>query len=73
MDKADYSRTTVEEREKVIEILYRNLETLLKGRKVKAPEQLRKRVDALAKRIRAGEIITGKDYEQLLRLFQKKP
>jgi len=57
----------------VIEILYRNLETLLKGRKVKDPEQLRKRVDALAKRIRAGEIITGKDYEQLLRLFQKKP
>lgn len=59
MDKADYSRRPPEEREKVIEILYRNLKTILKGRKVKDRQQLRKRVDALAKRIRAGEIITG--------------
>lgn len=73
MKKADYSIATSEERESVIGILQKNVNQIIEDKKTENPEKLRQMVDGYCKRIRKGEIFTGKEFENLVRLFQKKP
>ncbi|MFQ5710091.1 MAG: hypothetical protein ACE5HO_21770 [bacterium] len=72
MEKADYSIATPEEREEVIAILQRNANHIIEQKKTRNPDKLRQAVDALSARIRKGEIITGKDFQKLVRILQKK-
>jgi len=72
MSKADYSIASAEERESVITLLQRNANQMIEQRKVRDPQKLREAVDQFCRRIRNGEVITGKDYQQLVSLFQKK-
>ena len=73
MEKADYSLATPEERENVVQVLQKNVIYLIEQKKTKNSERQREIVDQLCNRIRKGDVITGKDYKKLLRLFQKKP
>lgn len=68
--KADYSIASPEEREKVIQILDRNLDTIRKQKSSKDPQQLQKLVQDYQARIRAGEIFVGRDFANLVLLFQ---
>lgn len=72
MKKADYSLASGEEREKVIRILQKNVNEIIEQKKTQKPDKLRKIVDRFCERIRSGGIFTGKDFQQLLQLFQKK-
>ncbi len=73
MDKADYSIATIDEREKVISILQRNVNLMIELRRTNAPEKLRQLASQFCERVRGGEIFDGMDYKLLLNLFQKKP
>jgi len=73
MEQADYSKATPEEREKVVAIVLRNAEELITKGRTGSPEDLRGRAEALAVRIRRGEILTGRPYKELLSLLQRRP
>jgi len=72
MKKADYSIATEEEREDVVRLLQKNVNEIIEQKKTQHPERLRQAVDAICERVRAGEVFTGKDFQQLVQLFQKK-
>lgn len=72
MKKADYSIATPEEREGVVEILQRNVNLIIEQKKTKNPKRLRQIVSGLCERVRSGDVITGKDFQTLVQLFQKK-
>ncbi len=73
MDKADYRIASQEEREKVVRILQRNVNLIIEQKQSKNSENLRKIVDGFCVRIRNGDIISGKEFQQLLKLFKKQP
>ncbi|NIR52043.1 hypothetical protein GWO43_25830 [candidate division KSB1 bacterium] len=73
MSKADYSIASQEERDNVIRILQRNANQLIEQKQVQNAENLRSEVDRLCGRVRNGDVVTGKDFEKLVRLFKKQP
>lgn len=73
MKKADYSIASPEERESVINILQKNVNQIIEQKKTDNPDRLRQIVDDYCARIRKGEIFTGKEFQNLVSLFQKKP
>lgn len=72
MGKADYSIASQEEREGVIQILQRNVNHIIEQKQTQKPEKLRQIVLSLCERIRSGDVITGKDFEVLIQLLQKR-
>lgn len=72
MKKADYSIATPEERERVIEILQRNVNMMIEEKRTQRPAELREIVSKLCAGIRDGAVFTGRDFEILVQLFQKK-
>lgn len=72
MDKADYSIASQDEREKVVRVLQRNVNVMIEQKQSQNPEKLRKIVDGFCERIRNGDVISGKDFQQLLQLFKKQ-
>ena len=73
MKKADYSIASAEERESVIQILQRNTNHLIEQKLTSDSGKLRAIVGGLCDRIKVGDVITGSDFETLVKLFQKKP
>lgn len=72
MGKADYNIASQEEREGVIQILQRNVNHIIEQKQTQKPEKLRQIVLSLCERIRSGDVITGKDFEVLIQLLQKR-
>ncbi len=73
MKRADYSLATPEEREQVVSILERNARELIAKKRATDPAKLERRVQRFVQRIRNGEIITGRDFDVLVKLFRKEP
>ncbi len=69
---ADYSQATPEERERVIQILQRNLKAMLKMPQIQDKAALQKQVNAFIEKIRQGGRFRGKEFEQLVKIFRKK-
>ncbi|RMF63610.1 MAG: hypothetical protein D6743_10490 [Calditrichaeota bacterium] len=72
MEKADYSGASAAERERVVEILQRNVNELIEQKRSHNPMKLRRTANRFCERIRQGGVFTGKDFEQLLKLFRKQ-
>ncbi|MDQ7053931.1 MAG: hypothetical protein Q9P14_13990 [candidate division KSB1 bacterium] len=70
---ADYSMASPEEREQVIQILQRNLKAMLKMPQIQNKQALQERVERFIEKIRQGGRFTGKEFEQLVRIFRKRP
>ena len=70
--KADYSIASPEERENVAAILKENCSHIIAEKKTSNPQKFQARVDAFVKRILAGDVITGKDFENLVMIFRKQ-
>jgi len=73
MKKADYSIASIEEREGIVHILQRNINSMIAQKKVKNEAKLRQIVAELCVRVTAGEIFTGKDFEKLVSIFNQEP
>ncbi len=73
MSKADYSIATEEEREQVVQILERNLHEMAQGLSQVKARQLRQLVEQYCERVRQGAVITGSEFETLVKLFRKEP
>ncbi len=69
---ADYSLASPEEREQVIQILQRNLKAMLKMPQIQNNQDLQERVEHFIEKIRQGGRFTGKEFEQLVRIFRKR-
>lgn len=70
--KADYSQATAEERQGVVRILQRNYQELLKIGRVADAQAAESRLRRIQQTIEQGGVITGADFDFLLKILRKK-